>query len=184
MGRPCILNQFLNKQIGGIEILRSLEKKNGRHLVECLCLSCKKVFSAQFHNVYRGNYKSCGCLQFTENSRNPRWKGHGEISASFLYALKLGAKRRNLSFQITNEYLWDLFQQQERKCVFTGEILTLPQNRKETQYTASVDRIDASKGYIKGNVQWVHRDVNFSKQQMNNQQFLQLIKKIYEYVSN
>ena len=29
--------------------------------------------------------------------------------------------------------------------------------------TASLDRIDSNKGYVEGNVQWVHVDVNYMK---------------------
>lgn len=31
------------------------------------------------------------------------------------------------------------------------------------EITASIDRIDNSKGYVEGNVQWVHKEINKMK---------------------
>lgn len=39
---------------------------------------------------------------------------------------------------------------------------------------ASLDRIDSSQGYIKGNVQWVHKDINKMKFDLSQDRFLEL----------
>mgnify|MGYP007044016634 CR=1 FL=1 len=44
--------------------------------------------------------------------------------------------------------------------------------------TASLDRIDSSKGYIEGNVQWVHKDINWMKQDFNEEYFIFLCSEI------
>lgn len=36
----------------------------------------------------------------------------------------------------------------------------------------SLDRIDSNKGYVEGNVQWVHKDVNMMKQSYSNERFI------------
>lgn len=46
--------------------------------------------------------------------------------------------------------------------------------------TASLDRIDSSKGYLENNVQWVHKDINWMKQDYSHEEFLQYCKLIYE----
>jgi hypothetical protein len=181
MGKMSRLHEFLNRKVGGVLILHEAGIKNGRKLVTCLCLACQRKFKAQFHNVYLGNYKSCGCLQHATASKSPRWKGQGKISKSYFYALSEGAAKRNLSFKVTIDFLWNLFLKQDGKCALTGEIICFPKTRLDTKYTASLDRIDAKNGYTESNVQWVHRDVNYAKQQMNNKEFLNLVKKIYEY---
>ena len=43
-----------------------------------------------------------------------------------------------------------------------------------------MDRIDSTKGYIKGNVQWVHKTVNIMKNTFDNTLFINLCKKIAE----
>ena len=182
MGRKSTLFKFLNKTIGGIVILKSLGHKysSDREIVLCKCLACKKEFEAQFHNVYRGNYKSCGCLQHALSNKNPKWKGIGDISASYFCSLRRGARIRNLCFNITLEEIWRLFLEQNKKCALSGKELKFSTFRNDYKANASLDRIDSSKGYTIDNVQWVDKDINFMKQSMNNQEFLNIVKKIYE----
>lgn len=183
MGKPSILHKFIGKKVGGIIILKKLGySSDGRRLVKCKCLECMKTFKATFHNVYKGNYKSCGCLQHAFNNKNPRWSGYGEISKSVFYALKHGAKSRNLEFEIDIKYIWNLFLKQNRKCALSGQKLRFPKERTDSTGTASLDRIDASKGYIQGNLQWVHKDINYMKQKKNNKEFKNLVKLIYKHL--
>jgi hypothetical protein len=52
-------------------------------------------------------------------------------------------------------------------------------NRKEHKYsatskvTASLDRIDSSKGYVEGNVQWVHKRINIMKNDLSDSEFIE-----------
>ena len=41
--------------------------------------------------------------------------------------------------------------------------------------------IDSSKGYIKDNVQWVHKDVNFMKQSLPQEKFIDYCRKISNF---
>ena len=53
---------------------------------------------------------------------------------------------------------------------------------ENSKYTsASLDRIDSSKGYIEGNVQWVHKDINKIKTDMSDNKFIEWCKLIAEY---
>ena len=45
---------------------------------------------------------------------------------------------------------------------------------------ASVDRIDSSKPYIKDNIQFVSRNMNYAKNIMSHEQMLEFIKLIIE----
>lgn len=47
--------------------------------------------------------------------------------------------------------------------------------------TASIDRIDSSKGYTKDNIQWVHKNVNIMKMDQTMDQFLYICKKIVDH---
>jgi hypothetical protein len=44
--------------------------------------------------------------------------------------------------------------------------------------TASLDRIDSSKGYIIGNVQWAHKMVNRMKNDMPQEEFIEFCRDI------
>lgn len=181
MGRKSTVDRYIGKKFGGIIIKEKLDIINGRLLVSCECLECKKIFKATFHNVYRGNYKSCGCLQHALNHKNPKWRGVGEISQSFMYSIQRGALNRNLKFNVSAEFLWNLFLKQNRKCAISGVKLRFQETRLDYDATASLDRINSSIGYEEGNLQWVHKDVNYMKQSMNNEDFINWISIIYKY---
>jgi hypothetical protein len=53
-------------------------------------------------------------------------------------------------------------------------------NRKAHDGNASLDRIDSSLGYIITNVQWIDKEVNYAKQEMTNEQFIKMCKKVTE----
>jgi len=179
MGRKSTVKTFINRILGGIKIIEELDVRNGRLFVKCLCLQCEKIFEAKFHNVYKGNYKSCGCQRFKKFNKNPRWRGVGLISASYFFSLRRGAKERNLEFSITIEEIWDLFQKQNGRCSLSGVELNFNSERKIYDGNASLDRINSEIGYTISNVQWVDKDINFAKQSLTNEYFLAMIEKIY-----
>lgn len=133
---------------------------------------CKNTICRKCANKYRESY--CG-------KANHKWGGYNGISLSYFNQIKKNAKKRNISFNLTIEDLWNVFVLQNEKCVFTGIKLELPKRtRKGCFGNASVDRINSSVGYIKENIQWVHKDVNYMKQDFDQKYFIELCKKISE----
>ena len=92
--------------------------------------------------------------------------------------LRQNAKDRKLDFDLDIKYVWKLFLKQNRKCALTGETLKFSTKCWSHDATASLDRIDSLKGYVKGNVQWVHKEINMMKQQYSMDMFLDWCKKI------
>jgi hypothetical protein len=45
---------------------------------------------------------------------------------------------------------------------------------------ASLDRIDSKKGYVEGNVHWVHKDVNMMKRNFTEEYFINLCETVYK----
>jgi hypothetical protein len=90
-----------------------------------------------------------------------------------LSAIKRNAKLRNISYNLPPKYLWDLFEKQNRRCALSGRSIEFGFGTKET--TASLDRIDSLKGYIEGNVQWLH---NIAKQCMSDEKFIQMCEDV------
>jgi hypothetical protein len=86
------------------------------------------------------------------------------IPSEFWWKIKSGTRRksRDLPFDISKEYSADLFQEQGGRCALTGLELTFDVN-SENGRTASLDRKDSALGYVEGNVQWVHKDINRMK---------------------
>jgi hypothetical protein len=76
---------------------------------------------------------------------------------------------------------WNLFLKQNRKCALSGIEIAFPKAwgaRSKTQITASLDRVDSNKGYIIGNVQWVHKQINTMKMDMSDAEFINLCRMV------
>jgi hypothetical protein len=146
--------------------------KEAKWLCVCDCGNQKIVGS---NALRRGISKSCGCLQKEKNA-SMQYK---EISHAFWMKIIRAAESRSFVFEINQEYAWNLFLAQNRKCALSGVdiFLTNPFSNKQT---ASLDRIDSLKGYIEGNVQWVHKKVNILKNNVKETEFIEWCRKIYE----
>jgi len=118
-------------------------------------------------------------------------QGVGGVPKTLILAIKNGAKLRNIEWNkddMSAEYLWNLFEEQQGKCAISGIEITLinkgqivldkHRNLDYSKFTASLDRIDNTKGYIRGNVQWLHRHVNIMKNEHDTKYFIELCKKI------
>jgi hypothetical protein len=120
--------------------------------------------------------------EFKQKSFSSRFKGCGEISGYHICCIKANAKRGGREYALTPEYLWNLFLSQNRQCYFTGLSIGFPplnQSVRRTDLsTASLDRIDNSKGYVEGNVRWVHKDVNKLRGAFTDEKFISLCTQI------
>lgn len=105
------------------------------------------------------------------------FKGYKGIYAGYLHQARKGAKSRGLPYPVVEntqenkEYLWGLVTE---NCPLSGLPLTFPKTGIDRTATASLDRIDSSKGYIKGNVRWVHKTINHMKWNLTDEEFLDL----------
>lgn len=83
-------------------------------------------------------------------------------------------------------YLYDKLLNQQGYCAITGLPLKFSDKKNfiPFQKTASVDRIDSSKGYFFENCWWVHKDVNFAKLDMNMLDFIKICGLVFEYNRN
>lgn len=107
--------------------------------------------------------------------------GIGDLSGEYFSALKQNAKRRNIKFNVSKEYCWNLYLNQKRKCALSGKDILLVYNRYgDVEQTASLDRIDSTKGYEVGNLQWVNKWINKMKLHWTNEEFISLCKMVVE----
>lgn len=171
---------MLNKKFGKLTVIDFTENnKYGKRKCVCRC-DCGKVSNVINSSLVSGKTKSCGCL-IPEAAKKRLWKGHGEISGSLWSRIKNQAISRNLSIDITIEYAWDLFIKQGKKCNLTGLPLTFNSTHASSDGTASLDRIDSKSGYTKDNVQWIHKDVNQMKMDLNEGYFIEMCLKIAKF---
>lgn len=143
----------------------------------CKCDCGRVVRKSQSHLLHR-HTKSCGKCKPT-GFAHPRFSGIGALSGDHWWRIKNNAKTRNFSFEITKEYVWDLFVKQGGRCAISGfRIFFQKRNRCWCRSTASLDRIDNRRGYEIGNVQWVHKDINWMKLNFSPKYFLAICKAV------
>jgi len=122
-----------------------------------MSLSDFETYTDLIVSPIKSSVPSIDCFVFVKHHKN--WDGFGNISLDFWSRNLHSAKKRNFLFDITIDYAWNLFLDQKGRCALTG----LPLSLNEKKCSASLDRINNSKGYVAGNVQWVHKDINIMK---------------------
>ncbi len=100
----------------------------------------------------------------------------------FRYHLRK-AKSRNKNFNLTLQDLKEIWDRQNGICPYTGIKLVEWNYKTESNslYTASLDRIDSNKGYLKDNVQFVSKNINYMKNNLSHQETIDLCKIISNY---
>lgn len=161
------------KRFGSLQVQEIDSRRTTRVFWKCLC-DCGTVKSVASKHLVKGNISTCGCSRFLKGKHNKSWKGYEDISGRYWERCKKNAHLRNLAFDIDIEYAWSIFVQQNGLCALSGIPL-------EMRITASLDRIDSTIGYVEGNIQWVHKDVNRLKMDLSEESLFFLCKKIVEH---
>ena len=91
-------------------------------------------------------------------------------------------RRGGFDFDLTSEYLKELWEKQEGRCAISGVILTHhTDGTGKKEFNASIDRIDSMQGYIPGNVQLVALRVNLLKNTLSTDMLYWWVKTIHAY---
>lgn len=175
----------------GYLTLRKKIKKNGYPHWECDCACGASVIRRQEYigRALRGDRtSSCGCQhpQKTNTGENSNgWRGVGNLPGQHFAAIYHSSLIRKLPFEITIEDAWFQFQKQNGRCALTGLPLCFVGQRQKKKtaegQTASLDRIDSSKGYTKDNICWVHKTVNHMKNKYSVERFLEICQLVTEH---
>lgn len=177
-----------------------MKKTYNKLQVEVVCANCGKSFLKDKTEVVRNenkgarhycSYKCCGIANHQHLLDNPngydisQHSGEHRDEHTELRKFINSARKRGKECNLTVGYLKQVWDEQAHKCIYTNIPLVLPcyNYRKgasvnSTIYTASVDRIDSSQGYIEGNIQFVSMAINFMKHTMSHEQTLELINLI------
>ncbi|MEK6833254.1 MAG: hypothetical protein AABY32_04350 [Nanoarchaeota archaeon] len=174
-------NDLTGEKFGKLTIVEFAgSNKKAQSLWKCKC-DCGNYITIRGYYLRRGK-ESCGC-DHPDGNLSYSWKGYGEIPKSYFTDIWRGAKIRNLEFSITIEQLWKKFLEQDRKCALTGIVLffaTSKDIREGKKFTASLDRINNSKGYTIDNVHWIHKKINQIRMDMPIEEFISWCRKVAE----
>lgn len=185
--------ELVNQRFGRLLVIEELPRliKGTRKIVnwKCLC-SCGKITTSTSGNLMSGHKASCGCIKSEmlhkkNKERNYDYmkkfrKGTKDIPSKYFSGLRHSAKKRSLEFSISIDFLQKLLDIQNHKCAITGVPLFISNSfAKCDKFTASVDRIDSSIGYIESNVQWVLATVNRVKWDLCEKTFFETCKLVY-----
>jgi hypothetical protein len=98
------------------------------------------------------------------------------LKHQILYSVKDGAKSRNLTWELSDDYATSLL---FSNCEYCG---SEPRNNMRNQMPYNgIDRIDNSKGYVPGNVVSCCKICNLAKRTMSVNDFMEWIKQVYAH---
>lgn len=123
----------------------------------CRC-ECGGVWPVDTIQLRRETTKQCRACRYINRTHT--------AGRRFWLRCQRNAKVRGYPWRITLKQFMDLYAAQGGKCALSGVPLVWAETAAQLSTgvgTASFDRIDSRKGYVKGNVQWVHKEVNMLK---------------------
>jgi len=142
----------------------------------CKC-ECGKIAIVRSAELILGHTKSCGCLKKCPYWESKKYRGCGKLAQSHFSHIKYSATvSRDFEFNVDIKYCWKLFEKQNGKCFYTGLPIELGARNTKGGITASLDRLDSTKGYIKGNLVWCRKDINIMKMDKSHKDFIELCK--------
>jgi len=162
----------VGKQYGQWQVISDTIKRstNRKTYWEVRCKCGKETFRSA-ETLIKGTSKSCKSCSKTST--------YHTFAYSYLKRIKSRAEKIKVDFDLTVEYLWDLYEMQDAACALSGLHIRFSNSWASlADQTCSLDRIDSTKGYIQGNVQWVHKDINFMKHTFGQNYFIEMCKKV------
>lgn len=150
-------------------------------LCQCACGNVQWKALSALRSGSTTRCKRCGNKTYITEDGQISING---LITSFFNHIKSGLQKRKkvsqLEFNITPKYLEELYEKQNHKCAISGLSLELDITKTAIQQNWSLDRIDSNIGYVEGNVQWVHKDINMMKQSYSNEYFKEMCCKVAE----
>jgi hypothetical protein len=171
------------------------------------CCICQQKFEMEmkyYKRNLKNNVKSCcsrkcgGILVGHTMKNNPTLNEHNRYDIVkhannkldiyspfriFLNVCRTRSKKNNSYCDLDIEYLLNLWKSQNERCPYTGLVMILPSSttsfsKDKSLKKVSLDRIDSSKGYIKGNVEFVTQFINLAKNNYSKTDVVNIINEI------
>jgi hypothetical protein len=163
------LIDLTGQTFGSFLVEERATERLGKHIAwQCKC-KCGAVKLVRGDELRGGQAKTCG-KKGCRPALSSREKPLGHLKGLLQGARK--SKKAKLGFDIDIDYLWELWMKQSMKCAISKYPMTTIKGRGWVFSNASIDRIDSSKGYVRGNVQLVIHFINRMKSNYSSEEFL------------
>lgn len=134
------------------------------------CVECHQILQTKKRENDREEYNDYFRKRYTTEGRRTSYRKYME--AELLNKAKHRASKKNLEFNLTIEDIVI-----PEKCPVFGENIVRDVNNP---MSPSLDRVDNTKGYIKGNVKIISKKANIMKGNLT----LSDLDKIYQYINS
>ncbi len=121
-----------------------------------LCPICQKELAYKEVSERNRKHKNKVPCRSCSNSLRGLNNYYEDIPVAWFNGKLRRAKQRDYEFTITIEEIWDIYIAQDKVCALSGVPISFND-------TASLDRIDNAVGYVRENIQIVHKDINYMK---------------------
>jgi hypothetical protein len=152
---------------GNVGIYKNAE---GKWCSRCSCCGIEQAYTRKDHAKQSElcDWQCKQCIAIAKGFSENMPVGNGR---RFYNRFRKSANRRNIQWDIDYEEFMQAF---TGKCALSGWDISMAYANS----TASLDRIDSSKGYSAENIQWVHVIVNMCKNKYPQEQFIAMCKAI------
>lgn len=154
-----------------------------------LCIGCNEYkedvnFHKSGHYTFRRG-KSYYCKECSKGRKKVDYIAKRDSKLKYLNTLEghlksiiLHSKNRGREYNIDYEYCLELYNIQNGNCALSNVKMTSIMGKGKILTNTSIDRIDSSKGYIRGNIQLVCSIVNIMKTDLPQEDFFKWCKLI------
>ncbi len=140
-----------------------------------ICGKATKYASKYEFNRATKNKTNCKTCAYKNATRKKKYQS---IPKGWFDAKKRRAIERNKEWDITIEYIWRIYLKQGKVCALSG--LPLDFDAESDNGTVSIDRIKNEKGYVRRNIQLIHKDLNYMKYVYDQKYFIKMCKLVAE----
>ena len=190
----AIIKNLVGKKFGRLTVVSMANERGNRGQIKwnCVC-DCGNLHTVTGECLRGGKAKSCGCLKLEYIEKNKFKKNPNREEAILKVQYNHLIRRHN---EKSSEEVIDFktfCQLSKSKCHYCGlDFSKSIEDRNSESKTKKkissvvlkingIDRLDSSKGYTKDNVVPCCKYCNNAKAEMTKNQFLEWIKKVYEF---
>lgn len=137
------------------------------------CVRCKNI--KEVNNFYLNKHSTDGLKSYCKDCHTQKY----DLSLRFHTRMKRRAKVKNIEYNLTrNDYFFPEY------CPILEIKLNYYSDKEFNKNSASIDRIDNSKGYVKGNIRIISRLANMMKNSASNEELIKFSKNIIPYLKD